>query len=140
MAQRKSWHRWLLMATLALITGCGGSGAVPELVWGKRGVQGGDLVKPRAIAIGPDDRIYLVDWTARIQAFDRDGQFLHLSFTTPDFRNGRPSGLSIDKDDNVVVSDSHYHCVRIYSPEGKLLRTIGGTLTARCKSDNQRMS
>jgi DNA-binding beta-propeller fold protein YncE len=106
--------------------GCGGKGDDPQLVWGKRGVQGGQLVKPRAAAIDAKDRLYLVDWTARIQVFDRDGNFLRHSWTTPDYRNGRPSGLSIDRDGNLLVSDSHYSCLRIYSPEGKLLRTIGG--------------
>jgi DNA-binding beta-propeller fold protein YncE len=114
---------WILLVALA---GCGGSSATPELVWGKRGVQGGDLVKPRAIAIGPDDRIYLVDWTARIQAFDRNGKYLDVTWTTPDYRNGRPSGLSVDADGNIVVSDSHYHSVRVYTPDGTLLKTIGG--------------
>ena len=118
--------RWLVLAFL-LLGGCRNHGKEPELVWGKRGISDGDLVKPRAIAIDSKDRLYLVDWTARIQAFDRNGKFLGHSWTPPDYRNGRPSGLSIDKDDNVVVSDSHYHCVRIYSPEGKLLRTVGGT-------------
>ena len=111
---------------LLVLAGCGGSGSGPELVWGRRGVQGGDLVKPRAIAIGPDDHLYIVDWTARIQVFDRDGKYLKVQWTTPDYRNGRPSGLSVDGDGNVVVSDSHYHCVRVYSPEGTLLKTIGG--------------
>src|SRR2546430_1723402 len=114
---------WLL--TLVL-TGCGGSSATPELVWGKRGVQDGELVKPRAIAIGPGDRLYIVDWTARIQAFDRNGTYLDVTWNTPDYRNGRPSGLSVDADGNVVVSDSHYHCVRLYSKDGELLKTIGG--------------
>src|SRR5437660_1048316 len=62
-----------------LAAGCSGSGTAPELVWGQRGVQPGQIVKPRAIAIGPDDRMYLVDWTARIQAFDRNGKFLGAS-------------------------------------------------------------
>lgn len=106
--------------------GCGGSGSSPELVWGQRGVQGGQLVKPRAVAIGPDDRVYIVDWTARIQVFDRDGQFLGISWTVPDFRNGRPSGLSVDFDGNVVVSDSHYHTVRVYSPKGEMILSVGG--------------
>jgi hypothetical protein len=106
--------------------GCGRDRQTPELVWGQRGVQGGQLVKPRAIAINSKNHLYIVDWTARIQAFDRDGKFLNISWTPPDYRNGRPSGLSIDHEDNVVVSDSHYNCVRVYSPEGKLLRTIGG--------------
>jgi hypothetical protein len=118
---------WRVMAVgLLLVSGCRERGHAPELVWGKRGVSDGELVKPRAIAIDSRDRLYLVDLTARIQAFDRNGKFLGACWTPPDFRNGRPSGLSIDKDDNVVVSDSHYHCVRVYSPEGKLLRTLGG--------------
>jgi DNA-binding beta-propeller fold protein YncE len=120
---RISWYPLLLLLTL----GCSGSGSAPELAWGRRGVQGGDLVKPRAIAIGPDDRLYIVDWTARFQVFDRNGKYLDITWTTPDYRNGRPSGLSVDSVGNVVVSDSHYHCVRVYSPEGKLLKTIGGT-------------
>ncbi len=117
-------HTFLI--ALVFVAGCHSHGTEPELVWGKRGILDGQLVKPRAIAIDSRDRLYLVDWTARIQAFDRDGKFLGHSWTPPDYRNGRPSGLSIDKDDNVVVSDSHYHCVRVYSPEGRLLRTVGG--------------
>jgi DNA-binding beta-propeller fold protein YncE len=109
-----------------LVAGCGGPVAEPERVWGKRGVQGGDFVKPRAIAIDAQDRLYIVDFTARIQVYDRDGNYQHLTWTTPDYRNGRPSGLSIDRDGNLLVSDSHYHCLRIYTPEGELLRTLGG--------------
>ncbi|MBI2807111.1 MAG: hypothetical protein HYX68_19190 [Planctomycetes bacterium] len=110
-----------------MLTGCGGGAGAPELVWGKRGVQDGELVKPRAIAIGPGDRLYLVDMTARIQAFDRNGRHLGVTWKPPKFSNGRPSGLGVDKAGNVIVSDSHYNCVRVYSPDGVLLRTIGGS-------------
>jgi len=96
-----------------------------NLVWGERGVQDGQLIKPRAIAIDPGDRLYIVDWTARIQVYDRDGKFLGKSWHPPDYRNGRPSGLSIDNSGNLIVSDSHYHCVRTYTPDGELLRTFG---------------
>jgi DNA-binding beta-propeller fold protein YncE len=116
-----------LLLAAPLLAGCGAARDQPDLVWGKRGIRHGDLVKPRAIAVGPGDRLYLVDWTARIQAFDRDGKHLGKTWTTPDFRNGRPSGLSIDHDGNLVVSDSHYHRVHVYSPDGELLRTVGGT-------------
>jgi DNA-binding beta-propeller fold protein YncE len=117
--------RRVLPILFAFVAGCGGPGSAPEIVWGKRGVQNGELVKPRAIAIGPDDRLYIVDMTARIQAFDRNGKFLGVKWYPEKFDNGRPSGLSVDRDGNVVMSDSHYHCVRVYSPEGVLLKTIG---------------
>jgi DNA-binding beta-propeller fold protein YncE len=118
-------HAWPAVL-LALAVGCGGDPSVPEKVWGRRGVRDGDLVKPRALAIDAKDRLYIVDWTARIQVFDRDGNYLGPTWTPPDYRNGRPSGLSIDRDGNLLVSDSHYNRLRIYSPDGKLLRALGG--------------
>ena len=65
----------LLGLAAALLAGCSGAPGRPDRIWGERGVQGGDVVKPRAIAIDPQDRLYIVDWTARIQAFDRDGKY-----------------------------------------------------------------
>ncbi len=117
----------LLAGALGLLAfAAGGPRAEPEVVWGKRGVQNGDLVRPRAIAIDAQDRLYVVDFTARIQVYDRDGNYLGRTWTTPDYRNGRPSGLSIDQDGNLLVSDSHYHCFRVYSPDGTELRQFGG--------------
>jgi sugar lactone lactonase YvrE len=109
-----------------LVQGCNlAARGEPELVWGQRGTQPGDFVRPRAIAIDAQDRLYIVDFTARIQVYDRNGMFSGHSWTTPDFRNGRPSGLSIDRDGNLLVSDSHYFCIRVYSPEGVELRMFG---------------
>ena len=116
----------LLAAGLLVCSGCGRAKLEPELVWGHQGLRDGDLEKPRAVAIDTHDHLYLVDFTARIQVFDRDGHFLNHCWKTPDYRNGRPSGLSIDRDGNLIVSDSHYHCFRIYSPEGKELHCFGG--------------
>jgi DNA-binding beta-propeller fold protein YncE len=78
------------------------------------------------MAIDAKDRIFVVDMTARIQAFDTDGNFLY-GWQTPEHANGKPTGLTIGRDGNVLVADTHYYRVLIYSPEGKLLRTIGGT-------------
>jgi len=121
------WRRYCCLSALGLLiaSGCG-SREEPELVWGQKGTQPGDFVRPRAAAIDSRDHIYIVDYTARIQKFDSNGKFLELCWTTPDYRNGRPSGLSIDRDDHLIVSDSHYHCFRIYSHDGKELRKIGG--------------
>lgn len=102
------------------------AGRVPELMWGKRGVMPGDIVRPRAATVDLNGDIYLVDFTARIQRYHPDGTYAGVTWQTPDYRNGRPSGLGTDRDGNILVCDSHYHCVRTYSPEGQLLRTMGG--------------
>src|SRR5687768_12251897 len=73
--QRARLH-WLflllsLIATWAL-TGCsygGDSAGEPINVWGRRGISKGRLQKPRAITIDGNDQLYIVDMTARIQAF-----------------------------------------------------------------------
>jgi len=119
----------LLLFAILPLAGCGGPAEQPEVVWGRQGVQDGDLAKPRGVAIDRQDRLYIVDFTARLQVYDRDGQYLGLTWQTPDYRNGRPSGLSIDRDGNLLVSDSHYHCLRIYSiasGQPVELRKIGG--------------
>ena len=107
------------------MTGCSDSVPSPDLVWGRKGVQNGDFVRPRAIAIDPKDRLFIVDYTARIQVYDRDGNYLNHTWTTPDYRKGRPSGLSIDHDGNLIVCDSHYNCIRFYNPDGKEIRVLG---------------
>jgi DNA-binding beta-propeller fold protein YncE len=128
------------LLSLALVTfllcGCGGgTREEPELVWGRRGVQPGDFVRPRAIAIDDQDHLHIVDFTARIQVFDRDGNFLDHCWTTPDYRNGRPSGLSIDREGNLLVSDSHYNCVRVCKMDGTELRVLGDRLDLGYVSD-----
>jgi DNA-binding beta-propeller fold protein YncE len=118
----------LVAAAIGLTFALSGRGGVePDLVWGKKGVQDGDLARPRAAAIDPKTgHLFVVDFTARVQMYDLDGTHLGLTFQTPDFRNGRPSGLSIDRDGNLIVADSHYHCVRIYDHTGNKLKKLGG--------------
>lgn len=79
------------------------------------------------MAIDRDDQLYIVDMTARIQVFDTDGNHLR-SWKTPYYENGKPSGLSFDRDGNLLVADTHYFRMLVYSPQGKLLndKTIGG--------------
>jgi sugar lactone lactonase YvrE len=101
----------------------------PELVWGRIGISDGRFQKPRAVAIDTEDRLYIVDMTARIQVFDRDGNFLR-AWSTPAHANGRPTGLGISRDGLLMVADTHYYRVLFYTPEGELRYdlTIGGTM------------
>jgi len=94
-----------------------------EKVWGKVGISPGRFETPRAIALSPDDEIYVVDKTARIQVFDCEGNYLR-GWSTPQQRNGRPTGISIDRRGRVLVADTHYHRILIYSPHGDLLSSI----------------
>ena len=76
------------------------------------------------MAIDEEDRIYVVDMTARIQVFDADGRFLR-GWSTPDHEFGKPTGISIGIDGRVLVADTHYYQVLIYTPEGRLVEVLG---------------
>lgn len=90
----------------------------------------GDITRPRAITIDGKGRIWIVDFTARVQAYDHNGKYLDKTFTTPDFRNGRPSGLGTTREGNLIVCDSHYHCVRIYDEDANEVKVYGGVAGA----------
>jgi sugar lactone lactonase YvrE len=79
------------------------------------------------MAIDRQDRVYIVDKTARIQVFTTSGEFLR-GWRTPASENGKPTGLSIDRDGNLLVADTHYFRMLVYTPDGDLLtaRTLGG--------------
>jgi DNA-binding beta-propeller fold protein YncE len=130
---RSSGHRrtnlGLVGLALSALAGCiqGGSGGAPELIWGEQGISPGQLEKPRAIAIDSNDEIYLVDMTARIQAFDADGHYLR-GWRTPASVNGRPTGLSMAKSGRLLVPDTHYYRVLVYERDGTPVEsaTLGG--------------
>ena len=127
---RASWKP-LLVCLLAVgaLTGCSGAsqgGGELVKVWGRHGISKGRLQKPRAITIDGNDELYIVDMTARIQAFDLDGNYLR-GWSTPAHDIGRPTGLSVDRAGNILVADTHYHRILFYTPQGELLRQIGGT-------------
>lgn len=92
-------------------------------VWGRSGISDGRLQKPRAIAIDSRDQIYIVDMTARIQVFDTGGRFLR-KWQTPAWDLGKPAGLGLGRDGSLLVADTHYNRILVYSPQGRLLRTI----------------
>lgn len=124
--------QWLSLVWLALLSGCGSSPEVPDLIWGKRGLRGGDFIRPRAITIGTNTRgeeeVYIVDFAGRIQAFDLKGTSLRL-WKSPSIENGRPAGLCWSKKrQQLIVADSHYQQILFYSPSGELKQTMPGTL------------
>jgi DNA-binding beta-propeller fold protein YncE len=75
--------------------------------WGHKGSGRGDLDIPHAIAMDSQGRLFVGDrQNNRIQIFDQDGKFLDQ---WPQF--SRPSGIYIDKKDNIYVADSESESV-----------------------------
>ncbi|MCA9149092.1 MAG: hypothetical protein KDA92_07335 [Planctomycetales bacterium] len=118
---------WVL-ARSQLISSPGGK---LEKVWGVQGLRPGQFQRPRAMAIAANGELYVVDKSARIQVFDQDGNYLR-GWRTPDYANGKPTGLSFDGDGNLMVADTHYFRILFYRPDGTLLdeKTLGGTFGA----------
>ena len=70
--------------------------------WGKHGSGPGEFITPHAIAMDSRGRIFVADrGNSRIQIFDQDGRFLDQWK-----QFGRPSGVYVDKKDNIYVADS----------------------------------
>ena len=115
----------ICLAAVALVSGCDSSvRSAPELVWGIHGTKPGWLQKPRVAAFDERDQLYIADLTDRIQVFDRDGHYLR-GWRTPDLNVDGPSGLTVDRLGRLLVADTHFYRVLVYSNTGELLFQIG---------------
>jgi len=75
------------------------------------------------VAVDSRDRVYVFCRGQHpLIVFDRDGNFLN-SWGEGQFK--RPHGITIDPDDQLYCVDDGDHVVRKYTPEGKLLLTLG---------------
>jgi sugar lactone lactonase YvrE len=70
--------------------------------WGTKGSGAGQISEPHTIAMDSRGRLFVGDReNNRIQIFDQDGTFI------AEWRQfGRPSGISITRDDTIYVTDS----------------------------------
>ncbi len=76
-----------------------------------------------AIAIDPQDQVYVLNrGPESVQVFDREGKFLR-SFGKGQFV--RVHSMFIDKKGDLFVADDEGHTVTKWSPDGKLLMTLG---------------
>jgi len=70
--------------------------------WGTRGPAPGQLEVPHALAMDSKGRLFVGDrWNNRISIFDANGKFLEAWS-----QFGRPSGVFIDRNDVIYVTDS----------------------------------
>jgi uncharacterized protein (TIGR03663 family) len=87
----------------------------------------GQLLAPRNLAVGPEDRLYVADsGNHRIQLFDSDGNFLHTwgSFGTEPGQFHEPWGIAVDEN-YVYVADTWNHRVQKFTLEGEFVTLIG---------------
>ncbi|MFH0963192.1 MAG: hypothetical protein V2A58_04175 [Planctomycetota bacterium] len=121
---------WLILIACAC-AGCARPGTRPADApsgpavagWGGPGRTDGRFYKPRAVAVN-GDRAYIVDMSGRIQVFGTDGAWRE-SWKLEEVSRGYPTGLGIGPEGRLGVADTHNYAVRIYSPQGRLLGTIG---------------
>jgi DNA-binding beta-propeller fold protein YncE len=100
------------------------TGRRPQKIFGERGLGPGQFVYPRAIAVAPDGAVFVVDKMARIQRFNPDGEF-ETSWQMPLWQAGKPTGITVDNQNRVMVADTHYHQVMVFDRDGKELFRFG---------------
>ncbi len=94
-------------------------------VFGNRGLGSGEFQYPRAITVSPvDDRVYVVDKSARIQRFSPEGKYEH-QWRMPEYERGKPTGLHVDRQNRVWVPDTHYQRVMVFDRDGNELFRFG---------------
>jgi DNA-binding beta-propeller fold protein YncE len=97
----------------------------------------GQFQEPWGVAVGRDGEIYVADsWNGRIQVFDANGRFLRkwgrfgqnpsVDPTTNPLVLYGPRGLTVDRQDRLVVADTGNKRVMRFDRYGTPLEQVGG--------------
>jgi sugar lactone lactonase YvrE len=97
-----------------------------QLGWGTVGTGNGQFTRITDLTVGPNGNVYVLedrpDRLGRVQVFDPAGTFL----TT--FARGQiidSGGIALDGAGNVLVADDHANTIKVFAPDGRLLRSFG---------------
>ena len=104
---------------------------------GRKGDAPGEFNYPNGIRLSKDDKLYVCDTdNDRIQVFNKDLSFERL--IGENCRFDCPDDLDFDDAGNLYIVDQDQHCIRVLTPQGKYIRTIGThkTSTGQGELDN----
>ncbi|AMV38090.1 NHL repeat-containing protein [Planctomyces sp. SH-PL62] len=96
--------------------------------WGGHGYEPGEFLRPRALAIDEDDRIYVADsCNHRIQVFDVEGKLLKAWGTRGEGlgQMSYPYDLSLAPDGALIVCEYGNSRVQKFTRDGRALATWG---------------
>ena len=92
--------------------------------------EGASQPAPRGIAMSANSsEAYVLDTAGRITVLDRDGAVLR-QWRMPESIVGRPENLAVLANGNIVVPDTHYHRMVIFTNTGEIVRIFGSKGTA----------
>lgn len=115
------------VVSLGMLSGCKQNVESHDEVvalFGSLGLGTGQFSYPRALTVDAQNRVYVVDKSARIQRFASDGTF-QLGWSMPERMAGKPVGLYAHSDGKIYVPDTHYHRVMVFDADGKELARFG---------------
>ena len=97
--------------------------------WAKRPPKW-TFVEVADVAVDAQDNVYVFNRSEHpVMIFDKDGEFLDWwgadQFTIVGHRGPGPHGISVAPDGTIYCADIGDHTIKRFTPEGKLLQTLG---------------
>lgn len=86
--------------------------------------DGPRITKPRAVHVGPEQNIYVLDDNGRVVVFDGDAKVVK-QWRMPESAIGNPEGICFLQDGRIVVADTHYDRLVYFDQSGNVLKYQG---------------
>ena len=87
-------------------------------------IDGPKLPSPRSVATGLRDEVIVLDDAGRVLVFGKDGDLLRR-WSMPEVSIGRPEGVVVLDNGEIVVCDTHYSQILVFDEMGTVLRQFG---------------
>lgn len=87
--------------------------------------DGRQVPAPRSLCVTAEDEVVVLDNAGRVLVLDAQGA-LQRWWRMPETEAGSPEGVLALADGRIVVCDTHYHRVVIFSRDGEQLASFGG--------------